>query len=187
MRSFFSLEDIKMVGEEGGVKTFLINSSDKRQVGGIVNVYHVTRGPENLDIKDPSSLGEIQQAPEIRLIPFSLPPGSISTGSSCTISFQDILKMNIYVTLIVVATILVARGAVGSADPITEVNCDTMIVQLRELYRILMSNGGIPGFHAMVRKAQRVPSLRLRFGKRFSPAWDEPRPTTDIEKNQLTE
>ncbi|GFS50499.1 uncharacterized protein TNIN_223551 [Trichonephila inaurata madagascariensis] len=95
--------------------------------------------------------------------------------------------MNFYVAVILVASILIARGTVGSSDPITEVDCDTMIVQLRELYRILMSNGGIPGFHAMVRKAQRVPSLRLRFGKRFSPDWAEPNKSAENEKDQFTE
>ncbi|GFU58252.1 uncharacterized protein TNCV_2886401 [Trichonephila clavipes] len=97
------------------------------------------------------------------------------------------MKKNFYVAAILVASILIARGTVVSPDPITEVDCDTMIVQLRELYRILMSNGGIPGFHAMVRKAQRVPSLRLRFGKRFTPDWAEPNKSAENEKDQFTD
>ncbi|XP_055927940.1 uncharacterized protein LOC129959139 isoform X2 [Argiope bruennichi] len=95
--------------------------------------------------------------------------------------------MNFYITLIIVASVLVARGALVTSGPVSEVDCNTMIVQLRELYRILMSNGGIPGFHEMVRKAQRIPSLRLRFGKRDLAPWMEPRPAYEVEKDHYTD
>ncbi|CAL1276342.1 unnamed protein product [Larinioides sclopetarius] len=99
--------------------------------------------------------------------------------------------MNFYITLVVVASVLVARGAVVTSGPISEVDCNTMIgnrkVQLRELYRILMSNGGIPGFHEMVRKAQRIPSLRLRFGKRDPTTWMEPKSAYEVEKDHYTD
>ncbi|GIY68838.1 uncharacterized protein CDAR_173781 [Caerostris darwini] len=101
--------------------------------------------------------------------------------------FQEICAMNSRIIFLIIASILLAREALVSSGPVTEVDCDTMIVQLRELYRILMANGGIPGFHAMVRKAQRIPSLRLRFGKRDQPTWAEPNPSYDVEKDHYTD
>ncbi|GIY30911.1 uncharacterized protein CEXT_549661 [Caerostris extrusa] len=99
--------------------------------------------------------------------------------------------MNYQIIFLVIASILLAREALVSSGPVTEIDCDTMIgkynLKFKELYRILMANGGIPGFHAMVRKAQRIPSLRLRFGKRDQPTWAEPNPSYDVEKDHYTD
>ncbi|XP_077524676.1 short neuropeptide F precursor [Amblyomma americanum] len=59
--------------------------------------------------------------------------------------------------------LLVLQAALGFPD----------YKEMRDLYEMMAK--GEQDAHAMERKAARTPSMRLRFGRRSDPAWNEPR------------